>query len=86
MALILGVALFLIGFLQSNWEDRLWSVIFVVMGALSFLKGAWLILFPKNSEKTLEIFIKHYYKITIPTSVLYLFISFTVISTDYIGP
>ena len=86
LALILGVALFLIGFLQSNWEDRLWSVIFVVMGVLSFLKGAWLILFPKNSEKTLEIFIKHYYKITIPTSVLYLFISFTVISTDYIGP
>ena len=86
LALFFGIILFLTGLLQPEWSDRLWSVIFVVMGALSFLKGVWLIALPNHASKILEIFIKHYYKITVPVSILYLFISVTVVSTDYIGP
>ena len=86
LALFFGINLFLIGLLQPEWSDRLWSLIFVVMGTLSFLKGVWLIALPNHASKILEIFIRHYYKITVPVSILYLFISLTVISTDYIGP
>ena len=86
LALFFGVIIFLTGLLQPNWSDRLWSVIFVVMGALSFIKGIWLIAFPAHASRILEVFINHYFKIVIPVSILYLFISLTVISTDYIGP
>lgn len=86
LAFLFGIVLFLTGFLQPDWSDRLWSVIFVFMGTLSFLKGLWLSAFPDHASKTLEVFIKHYYKIVIPVSILYLFLSLTVISTDYIGP
>jgi len=86
LAILIGTALFFVGFLQPDWADRLWSIIFIIMGLLSFLKGVWLTLFPENAAKAFEIFIKHYYKITIPISILYLFISLTVVSTDYIGP
>ena len=86
LALFFGIILFLTGLLQPEWSDRLWSVIFVVMGTISFLKGVWLIALPDHASRILEIFIKHYYKITVPVSILYLFISVTVVSTDYIGP
>ena len=57
LALFFGIILFLTGLLQPEWSDRLWSVIFVVMGALSVLKGVWLIALPNHASKILEIFI-----------------------------
>ena len=43
-------------------------------------------IFSRKNKKILPIYIKHYYKFSIPISMIMVFLAFFIVSTDYIGP
>ena len=74
--ILLGSGILFYGISQPDWDERVWSVVFVFMGVISLLKGVWLLAFNKNAKKVTNFFIKHYFKLSLPISGIYIFIFF----------
>ena len=84
--ILLGSGILFYGISQPDWDERVWSVVFVYMGVISLLMGVWLLAFNTNAKKVTNFFIKHYFKLSLPISGIYIFIFFLLLSTDYLGP
>ena len=89
---ILGSITFLIGsalvifFIQyDDWSERLWTFITVILGFLLCLRGLVVIFYLDSIKKLLPVYLNHYYKFTFSISLILIFLSFFIVSTDYIG-
>ena len=89
---ILGSITFLIGsalvifFIQyDDWSERLWTFITVILGFLLCLRGLVVIFYLESIKKILPVYLNHYYKFTFSISLILIFLSFFIVSTDYIG-
>ena len=83
---IIGFSLTYFSLIQSFWYERMWIVVTLVLGILLLIRGIFIIFFLENIKKILPIYIKHYYKFSIPISMIAVFLAFLIVSTDYIGP
>ena len=83
---IIGFSLTYFSLIQSFWYERMWIVVTLVLGILLLIRGIFIIFFLENIKKILPIYIKHYYKFSIPISMIMFFLAFLIVSTDYIGP
>ena len=89
---VLGVITFLTGIslvifftLYENWAERLWTLVTVILGCLLCIRGLVVIFYLKSVKKILSLYLNHYYKFTFPISLTLMFLSFFIVSTDYIG-
>ena len=63
----------------------MWRFTTMILGILLILRGAVMSLLGNKLYKLLEVFEKHYYKLSVPISIFLFSISALVISRDYLG-
>ena len=89
---ILGGLTFLIGMamvifsINSDWEERLWILLTLIVGILLCIRGLVVIFFLEKIKKILPLYLNHYYKFSIPISVVMISLALFTVTTDYIGP
>jgi len=89
---ILGGLTFLIGMamvifsINSDWAERLWILLTLIVGILLCIRGLVVIFFLEKIKKILPLYLNHYYKFSIPISVAMISLAFFTVTTDYIGP
>ena len=89
---ILGGLTFLIGMamvifsINSDWAERLWILLTLIVGILLCIRGLVAIFFLEKIKKILLLYLNHYYKFSIPISVAMISLAFFTVTTDYIGP
>ena len=89
---ILGGLTFLIGMamvifsINSDWAERLWILLTLIVGILLCIRGLVVIFFLEKIKKILPLYLNHYYKFSIPISLALISLAFFTVTTDYIGP
>ena len=89
---ILGGLTFLIGMamvifsINSDWAERLWILLTLIVGILLCIRGLVVIFFLEKIKKMLPLYLNHYYKFSIPISVVMISLALFTVTTDYIGP
>ncbi len=89
---ILGGLTFLIGTamvifsINSDWAERLWILLTLIVGILLCIRGLVVIFFLEKIKKILPLYLNHYYKFSIPISVVMISLALFTVTTDYIGP
>ena len=89
---VLGGLTFLIGMamvifsINSDWAERLWILLTLIVGILLCIRGLVVIFFLEKIKKILPLYLNHYYKFSIPISVVMISLAFFTVTTDYIGP
>ena len=89
---ILGGLTFLIGMamvifsINSDWAERLWILLTLIVGILLCIRGLVVIFFLEKIKKILPLYLNHYYKFSIPISVVMILLALFTVTTDYIGP
>ncbi len=89
---ILGGLTFLIGMamvifsMNSDWAERLWILLTLIVGILLCIRGLVVIFFLEKIKKILPLYLNHYYKFSIPISVVMISLALFTVTTDYIGP
>ena len=89
---ILGGLTFLIGMamvifsINSDWAERLWILLTLMVGILLCIRGLVVIFFLEKIKKILPLYLNHYYKFSIPISVVMISLALFTVTTDYIGP
>ena len=89
---ILGGLTFLIGMamvifsINSDWAERLWILLTLIVGILLCIRGLVVIFFLEKIKKILPLYLNHYYKFSIPISAVMISLAFFTVTTDYIGP
>ena len=89
---ILGGLTFLIGMamvifsINSDWAERLWILLTLIVGILLCIRGLVVIFFLEKIKKILPLYLNHYYKFSIPISLAMISLAFFTVTTDYIGP
>ena len=89
---ILGGLTFLIGMamvifsINSAWAERLWILLTLIVGILLCIRGLVVIFFLEKIKKILHLYLNHYYKFSIPISVVMISLALFTVTTDYIGP
>ena len=89
---ILGGLTFLIGMamvifsINSDWAERLWILLTLIVGILLCIRGLVVIFFLEKIKKMLPLYLNHYYKFSIPISVAMISLALFTVTTDYIGP
>ena len=89
---ILGGLTFLIGMamvifsINSDWAERLWILLTLIVGILLCIRGLVVIFFLEKIKKILPLYLNHYYKFSIPISVVMISFALFTVTTDYIGP
>ena len=89
---ILGGLTFLIGMamvifsINSDWAERLWILLTLILGILLCIRGLVVIFFLEKIKKILPLYLNHYYKFSIPISVVMISLALFTVTTDYIGP
>ena len=89
---ILGGLTFLIGMamvifsINSDWAERLWILLTLIVGILLCIRGLVVIFFLEKIKKILHLYLNHYYKFSIPLSAVMISLALFTVTTDYIGP
>ena len=89
---ILGGLTFLIGMamvifsINSAWAERLWILLTLIVGILLCIRGLVVIFFLEKIKKILPLYLNHYYKFSIPISLVMISLALFTVTTDYIGP
>ena len=89
---VLGGLTFLIGMamvifsINSDWAERLWILLTLIVGILLCIRGLVVIFFLEKIKKILPLYLNHYYKFSIPISVAMISLALFTVTTDYIGP
>ena len=89
---ILGGLTFSIGMamvifsINSDWVERLWILLTLIVGILLCIRGLVVIFFLEKIKKILPLYLNHYYKFSIPISVVMISLALFTVTTDYIGP
>ena len=89
---ILGGLTFLIGTamvifsINSDWAERLWILLTLIVGILLCIRGLVVIFFLEKIKKILPLYLNHYYKFSIPISAVMISLALFTVTTDYIGP
>ena len=89
---VLGGLTFLIGMamvifsINSDWAERLWILLTLIVGILLCIRGLVVIFFLEKIKKILPLYLNHYYKFSIPISVVMISLALFTVTTDYIGP
>ena len=89
---ILGGLTFLIGMamvifsINSDWAERLWILLTLIVGILLCIRGLVVIFFLEKIKKILPLYLNHYYKFSIPISVVMISLALFTVTTDYIVP
>ena len=89
---ILGCLTFSIGIAMAifasnaSWDERLWIFVTLILGILLSIRGLVIIFFLEKIKKILPIYLNHYYKFSIPISIVMISLTFFMLTTDYIGP
>ena len=89
---ILGGLTFLIGMamvifsINSDWAERLWILLTLMVGILLCIRGLVVIFFLEKIKKILPLYLNHYYKFSIPISAVMISLALFTVTTDYIGP
>ena len=89
---ILGGLTFLIGMamvifsINSDWAERLWILLTLIVGILLCIRGLVVIFFLEKIKKILPLYLNHYYKFSIPISAIMISLALFTVTTDYIGP
>ena len=89
---ILGCLTFLIGTamvifsINSDWAERLWILLTLIVGILLCIRGLVVIFFLEKIKKILPLYLNHYYKFSIPISAIMISLALFTVTTDYIGP
>ena len=89
---ILGGLTFLIGMamvifsINSDWAERLWILLTLIVGILLCIRGLVVIFFLEKIKKILPLYLNHYYKFSIPISAAMISLALFTVTTDYIGP
>ena len=82
---LIGISLVIFFTSVGGWDERLWILITVILGYILCLRGLVVIFYLDSIKKILPIYLNHYYKFTFSISLTLIFLSFFIISTDYIG-
>ena len=89
---LLGGFTFLIGMamvifsLNSDWAERFWILLTLIVGILLCIRGFVVVFFLGKIKKILPLYLNHYYKFSIPISLAMISLAFFTVTTDYIGP
>ena len=82
---LFGIFIIYISTNQADWNEVMWRLTTLILGLLLILRGILMSLLGDKLHKLLYVFERHYYKLTIPISVILISISALVISRDYLG-
>ena len=82
---LFGIFIIYISTNQADWNEVMWRLTTLILGLLLILRGILMSLLGDKLYKLLDVFERHYYKLTIPISVILISISALVISRDYLG-
>ena len=85
LTFLLGMAMVIFS-LNSDWAERLWILLTLIVGILLCIRGLVVIFFLEKIKKILPLYLNHYYKFSIPISVVMISLALFTVTTDYIGP
>ena len=68
------------------WYERVWLITTFSLGIILSIRGLVVIFFFEKIKNILPIYMKNYFKFSIPISLALICLSLFVVSTDYIGP
>lgn len=83
---LVGILCIYFGTKNPVWNERMWMVVTLILGIVLLLRGLAIIFFLNSIKKQIPSLIRHYYKFSIPISIMMALIAFVVVSNDYIGP
>ena len=85
LTFLLGMAMVIFS-INSDWAERLWILLTLIVGILLCIRGLVVIFFLEKIKKILPLYLNHYYKFSIPISVVMILLALFTVTTDYIGP
>ena len=85
LTFLIGVAMVIFS-INSDWAERLWILLTLIVGILLCIRGLVVIFFLEKIKKILPLYLNHYYKFSIPISVVMISLALFTVTTDYIGP
>ena len=85
LTFLLGMAMVIFS-INSDWAERLWILLTLIVGILLCVRGLVVIFFLEKIKKILPLYLNHYYKFSIPISVVMISLALFTVTTDYIGP
>ena len=85
LTFLLGMAMVIFS-INSDWAERLWILLTLIVGILLCIRGLVVIFFLEKIKKILPLYLNHYYKFSIPISAVMISLALFTVTTDYIGP
>ena len=82
----IGVVCLYISLSNEFWYERVWLIVTFALGLALLIRGFVIMFFLEKIKKILPYFMRNYYKFSIPVSFALIYLSFLIVSTDYIGP
>ena len=85
---LLGGFTFLIGMamvifsLNSDWAERFWILLTLIVGILLCIRGFVVVFFLGKIKKILPLYLNHYYKFSIPISLTMISLALFTVTTD----
>ena len=86
LTILIGLLCIYVSLSNSYWYERMWMIVTFVLGILLFIRGIFIIFYLENIKKFIKMYMKNYYKFSVPIAVIMIFLAFIIVSTDYIGP
>ena len=83
---LIGIFCLCVSLSNEFWYERVWLIVTFAIGIALLIRGLMLIFFFEKIKKILYHFMRNYYKFSIPISLLLIYVSILIVSTDYIGP
>ena len=85
LTFLIGIAMVIFS-INSDWAERLWILLTLIVGILLCIRGLVVIFFLEKIKKILPLYLNHYYKFSIPISAVMISLALFTVTTDYIGP
>ena len=86
VTLLIGVFCLYVSLSNEFWYECVWLIVTFIIGIALLIRGMLTILFLVKIKKMLPYFMRNYYKFVIPISFSLIYLSFLIVSSDYIGP
>ena len=86
ITILIGVICIYFGTNEEYWYETLWMIITFSLGIVLIIRGLLTLFFLEAIKKFISFYSKHYFKISIPISLIMLYLSFFIVITDYVGP
>ena len=82
---VLGTFCLYVSTKDSMWFETLWKLVTFTLGLIFVIRGLIVIFYFEKIKKIIPIFIRNYFKFSVPISLAFIYLAFLIVTNDYLG-